>query len=102
MEGIGHGCEEQQDRAAFLQVAAWLPKPRAPQSTRTSDSKLILDPPGRVSFGIGQRGIQCCVTATPLPDDAALVKNPDERTRLAAAANLNRPKLNNPAPKVRV
>jgi hypothetical protein len=51
---------------------------------------------------IGQRGIERPVTAAALPDHAALIQNPDERTRLVAVADFNGAKLSDPSPQVGV
>jgi len=51
---------------------------RAPESGGIRDSKVVCHPAGHPSLGIGQRGIERPLVTVALPNDAALVQNPNE------------------------
>ena len=72
------------------------------QSGGVCNPKLILHPARHASLGVGQRGVERPVAAAAFPDYAALIQNPNERTGLAAVADLDGAKLSDPPPKMRI
>lgn len=78
------------------------PTARTLESSVVYNANFILHPAGHAHFGIGERSIERSVAPAAFPDDAALIQNPDERTGLAAVADLDGSKLSGPSPEMRI